>query len=190
MTKTNHGRIGRMIAAALVALVALGPSAWGAAFAAEQVDADLDGALGPVAEPAPASASGSNNGLEVQVALDTVTCATGAVQCGLTGHSAAAASSANHNPIRVVALVTLNGAPVGGLTDANIGFSTSFVPAGGAGAVKLSCASCFQAVGGAYGFFVHPTGTGNWKAGHYYAQVSVSGVAAGAGTALVDWEIV
>ena len=135
--------------------------------------------------------------LDLEVAVDVGVCGTGAVQCALpgSGHTTVGAASTNHNPIRIGVLVTLHGAGVAGLGDANLVFNDAFVPAGGPGAVEYNpaaCgANCFQTDGaGLYVFFAHPGATGvNWKAGHYIGTVTVTTPKGVTGESIVDWEI-
>lgn len=123
--------------------------------------------------------------LELSVLVDEAVCASVPIQCGdgTTGHSFNAASSSNHNPVRIAALVTLNGSPVTGLSAADFSFSNPFVPAGGPGAVLCplggtGCAapgSLFQASGPMYQMYLHPFPVGsNWKAGAYFARLAVN----------------
>jgi hypothetical protein len=134
-----------------------------------------------------------SNRLDVQSEVNEAACATGAVQCGDggTGHTFAAASSANHNPVSITLLVTLNGAPLAGLPAAAFDFSDGIVPAGGPGLSRCpaggtGCASpgnLFQDAGnGMYVIWVHPTPAGNWKAGSYYSRITVTEGAARAST--------
>ncbi len=131
--------------------------------------------------------------LDVQTGVDTVICATGSVQCGSQyGHTFAAASSANHNPIRISVIPVLDGHPVAGLSASDFHWDNRFTPAGATAAAKFEpagCSNCFQQQDGHYVFFVHPANNGaHWKAGHYFAKLEVS--AGGAhGTALVEWSI-
>lgn len=135
--------------------------------------------------------------LEVTAEVDEAACASVPVQCGdgTTGHSFAPASSSNHNPVSVTVLVTLNGAPVSGLPVTAFDFSDGIVPAGGPGITPCpaggsGCASpsnLFQDAGnGMYVLWVHPAPAGNWKAGSYYARITVTGTGGRRGTALVE----
>jgi hypothetical protein len=138
-----------------------------------------------------------SNRLEVTAEVDEAACASVPVQCGdgTTGHTFAAASSANHNPVSVTVLVTRFGAPVAGLASSAFDFSDGIVPAGGPGITRCpgggsGCASpsdLFQDVGnGLYLLWVHPEPAGNWKAGSYYARITVTDVAGRRGSALVE----
>jgi hypothetical protein len=135
--------------------------------------------------------------LEVTAEVDEAACASVPVQCGngVTGHSPVAASSANHNPVAIAVLVTLNGAPVSGLASAAFDFSNNILPAGGAGLTRCpaggsGCASpanLFQDAGdGTYVLWVHPGPAGNWKTGTYYARIRVTDTAGRRGSALVE----
>src|SRR6185436_8803896 len=64
---------------------------------------------------------GTGDDLKVTADADEAFCASGAIQCNDegSGHSHQAATSANHNPVTVVALVTRDGVAVTGLTAAN-----------------------------------------------------------------------
>jgi len=126
-----------------------------------------------------------SNHLAVDSEVNEAACAAGAVQCGdgTTGHTFAVASSANHNPVSITLLVTLNGTPIGGLPAAAFDFSDGIVPAGGPGISRCpaggsGCASpgnLFQDAGnGLYVIWVHPTPAGNWKAGSYYSRITVT----------------
>lgn len=144
---------------------------------------------GAVATPAAMAAP-----YTVSVAVDTRVCAGVPVQCGGAGHSFAAASGSNHNPIVLrLTVVNKNGLPVNGLAAANFIFANPFVPAGGGAAVACSVANCgastFQAAGnGLYSIFLDRGPAGNWKAGGYAGTISV---AAGVndGTSLVSFTI-
>ena len=135
--------------------------------------------------------------LEVRAEVDEGYCGTGGVQCGGAGHTFAAASSANHNPVRIVLLVTLNGAPVTGLTATSFDFAANLVPAGGPGPTLCpgggsgcgSSSAPSDAGNGMYVFFAHPAPTGNWKAGAYYARFTVTDASARKGSALVELNI-
>jgi hypothetical protein len=187
------------MATAAVALVLLGAAGLAAAGPGEPFQAILD-AIAALQGDVDALQTGvdelaaKSDRLEVEAAVDLGYCATGGVQC--SGHGYAAASSSNHNPIRVAVLVTLNGAGVTGLGDSDIDFSDSFVPAGGTAAVECSSTDCgssnFQTdAAGLYVFFVHqyPPSGNNWKAGHYFATVTVTDSAGHTDKAIVDWEI-
>jgi len=137
--------------------------------------------------------------LEVGVAVNEASCASGSVQCGngTTGHSFAAASNANHNPVLITVLVTLQGSPVSGIASSGFDFSNKVVPAGGGAAVRCpaggtGCASTslFQDAGdGTYIFFVHRGPAGNWKAGTYFGRLQVTDGAGNTGSALVTFVI-
>lgn len=137
------------------------------------------------------------NRLEVAAEVDEAACASVPVQCGdgATGHTFAAALSANHNPVSITVLVTRFGVPVAGLASAAFDFSDGIVPAGGPGITRCpgggsGCASpsdLFQDVGnGLYVLWVHPEPAGNWKAGSYYARITVSDAGGRRGSALVE----
>ena len=133
--------------------------------------------------------------LEVQVAVNEEACASGSVQCGdgATGHTFVAASDANHNPVIIAALVTLNGAPVAGLPASAFDFSNVFVPAGGgaivlcpAGGTGCASTSLFQDAGdGTYQLWAHRSPSGNWKAGSYFGRLTVTDASGRQGSALV-----
>lgn len=130
--------------------------------------------------------------LDVQAAVDTAPCATVPVQCGGSGHSYEAASSSNHNPIRIGILVTSLGEPVSDLVLADVSFENPFVPAGGGAATHFDCgAECFQPGGnGLYQFWAHRSPEGTWTAGHYFGRIGVTTASGQVGSALVDWNIV
>ncbi len=149
---------------------------------------------------APASAEPDDNThLDVSVVVDTEYCDSGGVQCGDsgTGHTFAAATSDNHNPVRLGILVTLNGAPVTGIPASGFTFSNPFTPAGGGSAGLCTaggmggCASTslFGSQGGLYVLYVHRMPTGNWTAGRYFATLTVRDSAGNSGTALVTFRI-
>lgn len=149
---------------------------------------------------APASAQAEDDPpLDVTVVVDTEYCASGGVQCADmgTGHSFAAASSANHNPIRLGVLVTLNGAPVMGIRESGFTFSNPFVPAGGGtagfcteeGMTECASMDLFGSAGGLYTLFIHRRPAGNWTAGTYFATLTVRDNAGNTGTALVSFTI-
>lgn len=138
-----------------------------------------------------------SNRLEVTAEVNEAVCASVPVQCGngTTGHSFAPASSSNHNPVSITLLVTLNGAPVSGLAATAFDFSDGIVPAGGPGITPCpaggsGCASpgnLFQDAGnGMYVMWVHPAPSGNWKAGSYYARITVTDTGGRRGSALVE----
>lgn len=138
-----------------------------------------------------------SNRLGVMAEVNEAACAAGAVQCGngATGHTFTAASSTNHNPVAIVVLVALNGVPVTGLAASAFDFSDGIVPAGGPGvalcpAGGTGCASpgdLFQDAGnGMYVLWAHPAPAGNWKAGSYYARITVTAPAGVRGSALVE----
>lgn len=134
--------------------------------------------------------------LNVEARVDTEVCASGAVQCTVagTGHSAAEASSANHNPIRMfVQVVSKSGVPVEGLTAANFEFENPFVPAGGGAAGLCDEDTCtedtFQGGGnGLYSLFLDRSAAGNWKAGAYAGTVTVT-QGGNRGAAIVTFDI-
>jgi hypothetical protein len=139
-----------------------------------------------------------SNRLEVAAEVDEAACASVPVQCGdgTTGHTFAAASSTNHNPVAITVLVTRSGAPVAGLASSDFDFSDGIVPAGGSGITRCpggasGCASpsnLFLDVGnGLYLLWVHPeVGGRNWKAGSYFARITVTDAAARRGSALIE----
>ncbi|HLF07425.1 MAG TPA: hypothetical protein VI893_09715 [Thermoplasmata archaeon] len=205
-TKQRIGSRGKIVTAA-VAFVVLGVAGLVAAGPGEPFQAILDAIAALQGDVDDANAKldalqsdvddldAKMDRLEIEVALDPGYCATGGVQCfAVANHTAAAASSSNHNPIRVAVLVTLNGAGVTGLGDANIEFANSFVPAGGGGAGEYepaACgANCFQTDGsGLYVFFIDRIPAGNWKAGHYFATITVTDTGGHTDEAIADWEI-
>jgi hypothetical protein len=142
---------------------------------------------------------GRSNRVEVMADVDEAACASAPVQCGngTTGHNSAAASSANHNPVAITVLVTLNGAPVSGLPSSAFGFSNNIVPAGGSAAVLCpaggsGCASSslFIDTGdGTYLMWAHPFAANfNWKSGTYQGRINVT-MPQGEGTTLVTFTI-
>jgi hypothetical protein len=133
--------------------------------------------------------------LTVQLAVDTAVCASVPVQCGVagTGHTFVAASSTNHNPIRVFVQVSKAGVPVSGLTLASFNVSNSFVPAGGGSAGICGTASCgasnFGAGGnGSYTLYLDRIAAGNWKKGAYGGGVKVTS-GADSGATLLNFAI-
>jgi hypothetical protein len=141
-----------------------------------------------------------SNRLEVEAEVNEAACASVPVQCGdgTTGHTFAPASSANHNPVEIVVLVTLNGVPVPGLAASAFDFSNRFVPAGGPGAVLCpaggsGCASpsnLFQdGTDGTYALWAHPAPPGNWKSGAYHGRIAVTGPGGVRGSALIELNI-
>jgi hypothetical protein len=139
-----------------------------------------------------------SNRLEVTAEVNEAACASVPVQCGngTTGHTFAAASSANHNPVSITVLVTRFGAPVAGLASSAFDFSDGIVPAGGPGITLCpgggsGCASpsdLFHDAGnGLYLLWAHPAPAGiNWKAGSYYARITVTDKAGRRGSALIE----
>lgn len=139
-----------------------------------------------------------SNRLEVTAEVNESACASVPVQCGngTTGHTFAAASSTNHNPVSITVLVTRFGTPVAGLPSSGFDFSDGIVPAGGPGITLCpgggsGCASpsdLFHDVGnGLYLLWAHPEPAGiNWKAGSYYARITVTDRAARRGSALIE----
>jgi hypothetical protein len=141
-----------------------------------------------------------SNRLEVEAEVNDAACASVPVQCGdgTTGHTFAPASSANHNPVEIVVLVTLNGVPVPGLAASAFDFSNRFVPAGGPGAVLCpaggsGCASpsnLFQdGTDGTYALWAHPAPPGNWKSGAYHGRITVTGPGGVRGSALIELNV-
>lgn len=132
--------------------------------------------------------------LELQTAVDLTYCSSRGTQCAGFDHTFEGAASTNHNPIRIAVLVTLHGAPVEGLGDADLVFENPFVPGGGGAAVEFNppaCGDiCFQNTGGLYVFFVDREAPGFWTPGHYFATLTVTTPDGVSGTALIDWEIV
>jgi hypothetical protein len=140
-----------------------------------------------------------SNRVEVMTDVDEAACASGSVQCdnGTTGHGFDAASSANHNPVKIAVLVTLNGAPVSGLPSSAFDYSQKIVPAGGplsvlcpAGGSGCASSSLFQNGGdGTYLLWAHPSPANrNWASGAYSGRIKVS-MAEGEGTTLVTFTI-
>ena len=134
--------------------------------------------------------------LDVTAEVDEGYCGTGGVQCSGSGHTFAPASSANHNPVRIVLLVALNGAPVTGLTATSFDFAANLVPAGGPGPVLCpgggGCGPSSDpsdAGNGMYVFFAHPGPAGNWKAGAYFARFTATDSAGHKGSVLVEINI-
>jgi len=125
--------------------------------------------------------------LRIEARVDTESCASGGIQCTVagTGHTAAAASSANHNPVRMfVQVVQDTGETIPDLVSAEFAFSNPFVPAGGGAAGLCSAATCtvstFQNGGnGLYSLFLDRLPAGNWRAGTYAGTVEVTAVRAG-----------
>lgn len=132
--------------------------------------------------------------LTLAVAVDTTVCESVPVQCSLAGHTFAAASSTNHNPIALrLTVVNKGGLPVNGLTAANFNFSNGIVPAGGGSATECSVADCgastFAAAGnGLYQIYLDRAAAGNWKAGKYAGTIAVT-AGANSGTTLVTFTI-
>lgn len=117
--------------------------------------------------------------IQVNVIVDETECATGAVQCTGTGHTAAAAGSANHNPVAVgIQVIDKHGNPIDGLGTTNFSANSQFIPAGGPGVSRLDCPQCFaagSAPSGLYLVWVHPSPSGvNWKSGTYYLEIMVA----------------
>jgi hypothetical protein len=139
----------------------------------------------------------ASNRLEVSAQVDEGYCGTGGVQCGGSGHTFAPASSGNHNPVRIVLLVTLNGAPVTGLTATSFDFSDGLVPAGGPGPVLCpaggsGCGTDSAPSGagnGMYVFFAHPGPAGDWKAGAYFARFTATDSGGNKGSVLIEIDI-
>ena len=133
------------------------------------------------AKAAPPAFAGKGQ-VEVEVSADTGVCATVSVQCspGLgSGHTFAAAASSNHNPMRLIVLVTRGGEGVLGLLEGDFTLASGFVPAGGGAPVLCDSIDCggsnFQDAGaGLYGMFVDRGPPGNWNAGTYGTSLSVS----------------
>jgi hypothetical protein len=177
--KLRRAGIGLLVAAAV--------GGGATAVAASGGDANHDGAIGAAshARSAPAArtaASTTFGNLAVTAHVDTVICASGAIQCP----SAVAASGGNSSPIRVVFQV-LNGASgVNSLTAASFNVQTGFVPAGGQTLNKMTCASCFgSGLAGQYQLFLQPS-SGTWRSGHYYPQVKI---ATPSGTKIVTLDV-
>jgi hypothetical protein len=130
--------------------------------------------------PRPADPGSTAGVLQIDVVTDTAVCASGAVQCTVagTGHTAQAASSANHNPLRMFVLVQAGGVGVPSLTLSNFAFANPFVPAGGGSATICPTASCgssnFGGSAGLYTIFLDRLPAGNWKAGAYGASLTVT----------------
>jgi len=132
------------------------------------------------------------DGIQVTIITSETVCTGAAAQCA--GHTAAAASSTNHNPVAVIVFVTRNGEPVLSLPASAFTFMRKFTPASGPGygpcndAVAgspppgdtVGCGpftdSLFQDFGdGLYAFYVHPTvAPFNWAAGKYTFMVKVT----------------
>lgn len=116
----------------------------------------------------------------LEARVDTAYCASGGVQCSaVPGHTFAAASSTNHNPVRVLVQVSYDGQGVTGLTPANFTFTDGFTPAGGISPELCAMAICgpfsFQEnAAGLYAFFLDPGVAGNWKAGTYAGTLAVA----------------
>ena len=134
--------------------------------------------------------------LDVSAEVDEGVCASGAVQCGGSGHTFAPASPTNHNPVRIVLLVSSNGAPVAGLAPSSFDFADGLVPAGafapalcpGGGSGCGPESSPADAGNGMYLFFAHPV-SGNWHAGAYYARFVVTDSAGRKGSVLLEINI-
>lgn len=146
----------------------------------------LSGVLGVLLVAACVS-SASAAPLRIEASVDTEYCASGGIQCTVagTGHTAAAASNANHNPLRMFVQVVLDtGETIPNLVGAEFTFSNPFVPAGGGAAGLCSAATCtastFQNGGnGLYSLFLDRVPAGNWRAGTYAGTVEVTAVRAG-----------
>ena len=125
--------------------------------------------------------------LIIEARVDTEFCASGGIQCTVagTGHTAEAASSANHNPVRMfVQVIKHNGATITDLVAGEFAFSNPFAPAGGGAAGLCSAATCtaatFQNGGnGLYSLFLDRIPLGDWKAGTYAGTVEVTAVRGG-----------
>lgn len=135
-------------------------------------------------------------GYQVTTTVDTEFCASVAVQCLVagSGHTAAAATNANHNPIRVfVQVVRANGSPVTGLPVTAFTVSNGLVPAGGGAAGLCSETICGVnrfggGSNGTYSLILDRIPAGNWKAGAYAGAVQVSD-GTQQGTALMSFKI-
>jgi hypothetical protein len=135
----------------------------------------------------------ASGALEVSAQIEEGYCATGGVQCGAAGDTFTAASSANHNPVRVVLLVTESGAPVTGLASTSFDFADGIVPAGGSALAVCvtgdpSCgpsSSLSDAGNGLYVAFLRKATTGDWKAGSYFGRFTVTDAAGHKGSVLV-----
>jgi len=132
--------------------------------------------------------------LQVSNLVDTAVCATGAVQCNGGGHTFAAASSTNHNPIALrVTVVGKSGLPDSSFALTDFTFVNGLVPAGGGAAGVCSTAVCGTAAfgnlgNGLYQIYLDRIPTGNWKAGGYAGVLQV-GSGTNHGTALVTFTI-
>jgi hypothetical protein len=137
--------------------------------------------------------------LEVRVGVDEDTCAVaGSRPCQGWGHSFDAASSGNHNPVKVVALVTKDGLPVRDLVPSDFHLGTHSLPAGSASMAVCpdggrGCdfsADAGEVRDGFYKFYVHPAPVDtNWATGTYFAVLTVTDTEGATGKALVEVEI-
>lgn len=150
---------------------------------------------------APVTYADPTTPLDVVVQVDEAACASGMVQCaGGDGHSAVIASDRNHNPLRVVVLVTADGRPVTGIPASSFVYHSGLVPAGGpmstmcpAGAGGCDPNANFGEIGpampGIYQFWVQPLPAGNWKAGTYFNTLTVTDPTGNTSTVLVPFAI-
>ena len=124
--------------------------------------------------------------------VDLSYCGSEGAQCN--NHTYYPANDSNHNPVRVGIMITANGVGVPGLKASNFTFVNPFIPAGASSAGICAAAICgtanFQDAGnGQYTLFVHPmTPNVNWKAGHYFASLTVNKGKATV-SSFVSWEI-
>jgi hypothetical protein len=130
------------------------------------LDADLASLTATVG--ATASAVGAlRNAVTLTVLVDTAACTTGASECTSGGHTAVAASSANHNPVQLIVLATRAGQPVAELS----GFMVDLYAPGNAPGTSAFLCGCPLDAAGVYRLWVHPSGV--WKAGSYEGYVRV-----------------
>jgi hypothetical protein len=125
--------------------------------------------------------------VEVEVGVNVIACESGGVQCSDDGSGHVmfeGANDSNHNPVMIVALVTINGEPVTGLTQDNFFIQSGTVPAGGTSLEfcpngGTGCGGPPESLfngdhNGHYMMFAHPGPLGeNWSAGTYFSTLQV-----------------
>lgn len=182
----------RMYFAVIVALLFVTISVYAASSKNQYTDQDNTGMV-PLSDPAIENIGmGGTLAVLVTEDVDKSYCGSGGAQCN--NHTYYPANASNHNPVRVGIMVTANGVGVPGLKASNFTFVNAFIPAGASGAGVCTAAICgpayFQDGGnGQYTLFVHPLAPNvNWKAGHYFASLTVKKGKASV-SSLVSWEI-
>ena len=139
------------------------------------------------------------SGLQLSMNVNERFCATGfPVQCtdSGSGHTFAAASSLNHNPVLITVLVTrMDGSQVDGIPSANFLFDQSVGPGPGikrcgdpqdlVGCGPFTSSYFIFAGNGLYTFVVHPSVSGfDWKAAQYGFVLTVTDNEGNVGRAL------